>query len=168
SYGYILYRKQIPAAVSGDLVIDQVHDYAQVYLDGKLVGTLDRRFADPKGNLPPVSIKTTGPARLDILVADDGRINSTRNMRGENKGITHTVTLAGEPVTNWQVYPLPMTNTSKLAILSRAKNAPQAATTSPTFFRATFNLAQTGDTFLDIRDLGKGALWINGHIIGRF
>jgi beta-galactosidase len=174
SYGYILYRKQLPAAVSGDLVIDQVHDYAQVYLNGKLIGTLDRRFADPSGNLPSVSIKTTGPARLDILVADDGRINSTRNMRGENKGITHAVTLTGQPLTNWQVYPLPMTTASKMVILSAAKNprisseAPQTSLATPTFFRATFALAATGDTFLDIRNLGKGALWINGHIIGRF
>jgi beta-galactosidase len=185
SYGYILYRKQLPAAVSGDLVIDQVHDYAQVYINGRLIGTLDRRLADPSGNLPPVSIKTTGPARLDILVADDGRINSTRNMRGENKGITHTVTLAGQPLTHWQVYPLPMTfnETSSSEHPSSTSSRPErsgverplyfspgvtAKQGTPTFFRATFTLAQTGDTFLDIRNLGKGALWINGHIIGRF
>src|SRR6185437_9160770 len=96
SYGYILYRTTLPAHTHGDLIIDQVHDYAQVYLDGKLVGTLDRRSADPKGNLPPVSIETAGSARLDILVADDGRINSTRNMRGESKGITHSVTLGSQ------------------------------------------------------------------------
>ncbi|MDW5266891.1 MULTISPECIES: beta-galactosidase [Acidobacteriaceae] len=178
SYGYILYRTQLPAHTHGDLVIDQVHDYAQIYLNGKLTATLDRRFADPQGNLPPVSIKTNGPARLDILVADDGRINSTRNMRGEAKGITHAVTLAGQPLTNWQVYPLPMTTTSKLVIVtlnkSKGKNprsspeVPQSAPATPIFFRATFTLASTGDTFLDIRDLGKGALWINGHAIGRF
>jgi beta-galactosidase len=45
---------------------------------------------------------------------------------------------------------------------------PPSQTGTPTFFRATFTLARTGDTFLDIRNLGKGALWINGHIIGRF
>jgi beta-galactosidase len=48
-----------------------------------------------------------------------------------------------------------------------ARNATTPRET-PTFFRATFNVAKTGDTFLDIRDLGKGALWINGHAIGRF
>ncbi len=39
---------------------------------------------------------------------------------------------------------------------------------SPAFYRGHFTLAATGDTFLDVRDLGKGALWINGHPIGRF
>jgi beta-galactosidase len=189
SYGYILYRKQLPAAVSGDLVIDQVHDYAQVYLNGKLIGTRDRRSADPSGNLSPVSIQTTGPTRLDILVADDGRINSTRNMRGENKGITHSVTLAGQPLTHWQVYPLPMTThptasryakASALALSPQPQNGASAPggctppgctpnqTGTPTFLRGNFTLAHTGDTFLDIRNLGKGVLWINGHIIGRF
>lgn len=184
SYGYILYRTQLPAHTHGDLVIDQVHDYAQIYLNGKLVGTLDRRFADPKGNLPAVSIETNDPARLDILVADDGRINSTRNMRGESKGITHAVTLAGQPLTDWQVYPLPMTTPPVLfsgstkttlpyahvpsTAIAGLRPIPYGTTTTPVFFRASFTLAQTGDTFLDIRNLGKGALWINGHIIGRF
>ena len=61
AYGYILYRHQLPAAVSGDLVLDELHDYAQIYLDGKLVGTLDRRDArrDKQSTLP---ITTTGPA----------------------------------------------------------------------------------------------------------
>ena len=45
---------------------------------------------------------------------------------------------------------------------------PASLPTTPTFYRAHFTLAQTGDTFLDIHTLGKGALWINGHPIGRF
>jgi beta-galactosidase len=40
--------------------------------------------------------------------------------------------------------------------------------TGPTFYRAHFTLTTTSDTFLDVRALGKGALWINGHPIGRF
>jgi len=156
SYGYILYRKQLPAAVSGDLVIDEVHDYARVYLDGKLAGTLDRRNSQSS----TLHIVTTGPARLDILVANDGRINSTRRMRGESKGITKSVTLAGNPLTHWQVYPLPMT--------TRPAAYGHQPTTGPAFFRASFTVAKTGDVFLDIHSLGKGALWINGHAIGRF
>jgi beta-galactosidase len=156
SYGYILYRKQLPAAVSGNLVIDEVHDYAQIYLDGKLAGTLDRR----NGQSSTLHIATTGPARLDILVANDGRINSTRRMRGESKGITKSVTLAGNPLTHWQVYPLPMT--------TRPAAYGHQPTTGPAFFRASFTVPKTGDVFLDIRNLGKGALWINGHAIGRF
>jgi beta-galactosidase len=38
----------------------------------------------------------------------------------------------------------------------------------PCFTEAHFTLAKTGDSFLDVRALGKGAVWINGHALGRF
>ena len=33
SYGYILYRTQLAAGPGGELVIDGLHDYAQIYID---------------------------------------------------------------------------------------------------------------------------------------
>jgi beta-galactosidase len=190
AYGYILYRHQLPAAISGDLVLDELHDYAQIYLDGKPAGKLDRR--DKQSTL---AITTTGPARLDILVENSARINFSPAMRGESKGITKSVTLAGQPLTNWQIYPLPMTilptfpkSDGSRVVASRYPEASASGLShaekegalapgvcpssgcrsTPTFYRAHFTLTTTGDTFLDIRKLGKGALWINGHPIGRF
>jgi beta-galactosidase len=166
SYGYILYRTQLPAAVTGDLVLNELHDYGQVYLDGRLVGTLDRRLLQ---NTLPLTV--AHPARLDIIVSNDGRINSTRQMRGESMGITTSATLVGKPLTGWQIYPLPM-NPGSLSSLGHFGGEGSAPATTkpepPTFRRARFILTQTGDTFLDISKLGKGALWINGHPIGRF
>jgi beta-galactosidase len=183
AYGYILYRHQLPAAVSGDLVLDELHDYARIYLDGKLAGTLDRR--DKRSTL---AITTTSPASLDILVENSARINFSPAMRGESKGITKSVTLAGQPLTNWQIYPLPMTELPSLYVGPRLTPAVKgqrgdytwtgqpvppgakapSSTNAPSFYRAHFTLTTTGDTFLDVRKLGKGALWINGHPIGRF
>ncbi|RXH55240.1 glycoside hydrolase family 35 protein [Granulicella sibirica] len=156
SYGYILYRHQLTAPVSGDLVLNEVHDYARIYLEGKLAGTLDRR--DKQTSLP---ITTTAPARLDILVANDGRVNSTHTMRTELKGITKSVTLAGAPLTDWQVFPLPMPE-------APARHAPGKDPDAPQILTATFELQHPGDTFLDIHFLGKGAIWLNGHPLGRF
>ena len=45
AYGYVLYRTNLDAGAGGDLVLDGLHDYAQVYLDEKMIGTLDRRLA---------------------------------------------------------------------------------------------------------------------------
>jgi beta-galactosidase len=184
AYGYILYRHQLPVAVHGDLALDELHDYAQIYLDGNLIGTLDRR--DKQSTLP---ITTTGPAVLDILVANDARINFSPAMRGESKGITKSITLAGAPLTDWQIYPLPMQQLptgqrfedslrsinhnlcgliGPSASYSHSDFMHGCVATGPTFYRATFTLTTTGDTFLDVRKLGKGALWINGHPIGRF
>ena len=38
AYGYILYRTQLDGPVDGELTFDTLHDYAQIYVDGKLVG----------------------------------------------------------------------------------------------------------------------------------
>jgi beta-galactosidase len=108
NFGYILYRTQLPQPVHGDLVINAVHDFATVYINGQLVGTLDRRNAAPDGALPPIAITTTAPARLDILVANDGRVNVDHTMRTETKGITQFVTLDNRPLGNWSIYTLPM------------------------------------------------------------
>ena len=183
AYGYILYRHQLPTAISGNLVLDELHDYAQIYLDGKLAGKLDRR--DKQSTL---AITTTGPATLDILVENSARINFSPVMRGESKGITKSVTVADQAITDWQIYPLPMITLPRLfTAIKDAPNpsahAPSTVTSgrnlvpsyvstmespTPTFYRAHFTLTTTGDTFLNVRKLGKGSLWINGHPIGRF
>jgi beta-galactosidase len=163
SFGYILYRTTLRATPASDLVIDEVHDFACIYLDGRLIGMLDRRHDQHSTlRLPAVA----AGARLDILVANDGRINSTRAMRTETKGITHSVTLNGIALTGWRVYPLPLGEPGTHRLPRRYARRPQ--TSAPTFYRGTFSVPQSGDVFLDVRNLGKGALWINGHPVGRF
>ena len=39
---------------------------------------------------------------------------------------------------------------------------------APGWFRGFFDLDDVADTFLDVRVLGKGVLWVNGHALGRF
>jgi len=162
AYGYILYRKVLDRAADGALVLDQVHDYALVYLDGKFVGTIDRRL-----NQDHLQLSAARGARLDILVENSGRINSTKMMRGEVKGITHLVKLAGEPITGWNNYSLPMDSAANMRP-SRASHEDKNAAAGPHFLFAKFNVATPGDVFLDVSALGKGALWINGHAIGRY
>lgn len=161
NFGYILYRTSLPSAVHGDLIIKDVHDFAAVYVDGKFTGTMDRRDAAPDGNLPPVHVDTNGAARLDILVANDGRVNVDHTMTIETKGITQLVVLDGRPLSNWQVYPLPMG--SPVSFSHAASNPP-----GPRFFKSTFSISTPGDTFLDVSHVGKGVAWINGHNLGRF
>ena len=64
------------------------------------------------------SISTEPNTRLDILVENTGRVNFTLAIRGERKGITKQVTLAGKPLTGWQIYPLPMSDPGKLPFRS--------------------------------------------------
>jgi beta-galactosidase len=156
-YGYILYRTTIPHAQSGDLRIDELHSYAQIYLDGNLVGTLDRRL-----NQSSLPIQTTHDnARLDILVENTGRVNFGRQFPHERAGITHQVTLADTPLTDWRIFPLPMQNASSLVYNS-------TPCTGACFYRANFQVDEPDDTFIDTRSLVKGEVFINGRPVGRF
>lgn len=156
SYGYILYRKHIAAATEGKLVLGGLHDYAVVYVNGRQVGTLDRRLSQ-------TSLQVTIPtgARLDILVENTGRVNYGPAIRTEQAGITESVSLNGQPLTDWQIYSLPMKHPATLRFSRERSNG-------PAFYRGTFRISRVGDTFLDTNGLGKGAIWVNEHALGRF
>ncbi len=182
SYGYILYRTTLADSVSGELVIRDVRDYAQVYVNGVLQGTLDRRLGED-------SLPLTGPAgaRLDILVENSGRVNFAKPLRTEEKGITHSVTLAGRELLGWDVYMWPMsaspsprcraaTRTGDVDEVIRCwtrvgdwtPGKPFRTIANPGYYHGGFTLDFTGDTFLDLRGWGKGTVWVNGHQLGRF
>jgi len=156
AYGYILYRTVIDAPIRGDLVLDELHDYARIYVNGALIGSLDRRLGQ---NRLAVDLKEPH-TRLDILVENSGRINFSTELRGERKGITKQVTLASKPLTGWQIFSLPMQNTRQLSYGN-------VDCTGPCFYRGSFNLDKVGDTFLATESFSKGFVWVNGHELGR-
>ncbi len=157
NYGYLLYRTTLKSAGDGELVLDKLHSYARVYLDGEFVGSLDRRLG--KMSLP-LHVAQAGQ-QLDILVENSGRVNFSIVLRGERAGITKQVLWRNEPVEGWSIYPLPMLGTDAIQFGTEPCSG-------PCFSRGHFTLAKAGDTFLDVRELGKGAVWINGHALGRF
>jgi beta-galactosidase len=158
SYGYILYRTQLTGPLEGTLEIRDVRDYAQVYVNRTLAGTLDRRLAQDS----LVIDVPAGPADLDILVENLGRVNFNKALREERKGITTSVTLAGRELTAWDVFPLPMSS------MPMTKRQTVTGADGPAFYRGSFTLSTTGDTFLDTRGWGKGTVVVNGHHLGRF
>lgn len=156
SYGYLLYRTRVGAAKAGTLLVRDVRDYAQVYVNGALIGTLDRRLQQDS-----LRVDIPGGATLDILIENGGRVNFRKELRTERKGITRTVTLAGEELMGWDIFSLPMSVTPAPVYSTRAPNG-------PAYYRGTFQLSRAGDTFLDTRGWGKGTVWVNGHHLGRF
>jgi beta-galactosidase len=157
AYGDILYRTHVTGPVTGELAVDEVRDYVQVYVNKKLVGTLDRRLNQSK---LPVEIPKGG-ADLDLLVENSGRVNFALPLRGERKGITKSVTLDGRELTGWSVYSLPMTT-------APAPKWSATATDGPAWYHGTITVTTPGDTFLDMRGWGKGVVWVNGHALGRY
>jgi beta-galactosidase len=157
AYGLILYRTRLKqAARNATLTLEYMQDFAAVFVDGKQVGTLDRHYHQDQ-----LTITAAAGAPLDILVENTGRLNSTKKMRDETKGI-HDVLLDGEPMRGWEIYPLPMDPAPHVSPSAKPFVA------GPHFAEGAFTLNKAGDTFLDTRDLGMGAVWINGHALGRF
>ncbi len=163
SFGDILYTTKLPASSAGPLVLHGLHDYAQVYLDHKLVGIVDRRLGTDTLTLPP---STGKPRELEILVENSGRVNYTAVLRTERKGLLENPTLAGTPLHTWSIYPLPFTGSTDPANL-KFTNAP---CTGPCLFRTTLTApaASLPDTYLDLSGNSKGFVWINSTPLGRF
>ncbi len=157
SYGYVLYRTGLDERDGGELVLDGLHDYAQVYVDQKLVGTLDRRLGTSRLTLPIMKAAGT----LDILVENSGRVNYTAAIRGERKGLTGTVTLDGKQPKYWEIYSLPMDDLARLRFLPEPCQG-------PCFYRTQMTVLALADTYLDTRGLHKGEVWVNKQPLGRF
>ena len=160
SYGYILYRTQLAAGPGGEIVIEGLHDYAQIYIDRKLIGTLDRRRDQTHLTMPAVS----APATLDILVENSGRVNFTKVIRTEQKGILGSMTLGGHQPQQWQIYSLPMTNLAALHFTADPCEG-------PCFYRFTMKTPggqPLADTFLNTHALSKGTAFLNAQPLGRF
>lgn len=163
-WGTILYRTSLPEVKEGTtLLIDEVHDWAQVYADGKLLGRLDRRRGQNSLVLPSLQKGT----RLDILVEAMGRVNFDVAIH-DRKGITNKVELLTETdkkeLKNWEVYSFPV----DYDFAESKKYAEGEKLDAPAYYRATFELDRVGDVFLDMQTWGKGMVWVNGKTMGRF
>lgn len=163
-WGTILYRTSLPEVKEGTtLLIDEVHDWAQVYADGKLLGRLDRRRGQNSLVLPSLQKGT----RLDILVEAMGRVNFDVAIH-DRKGITDKVELLTETdkreLKNWEVYSFPVAHD----FAESKKYVEGEKLDAPAYYRATFELDQVGDVFLDMQTWGKGMVWVNGKAMGRF
>ncbi len=157
--GYVLYRTQVRKPFTGTLACRELRDYAVVLLDGKPVGSMDRRH-----NQDSISISIPkAPATLEILVENVGRINYGGELLHNNKGITQGVFLGGEELLGWENYRLPLYSANVFGF----KYGP-AVSGAPAFHRGTFTVGKPGEIFLDFSKWGKGSVWVNGRSLGKF
>jgi beta-galactosidase len=96
-----------------------------------------------------------------VLVENSGRINFTTKLRGERAGIGGSMTLDGHSVAAGEIFSLPLDQPPKDGYRKQDCSG-------PCFFRGTLQVSAPGDTFLNTERLGKGVVWVNGHLLGRF
>lgn len=152
--GLVRYLTRLPGA--GVLHVD-AHDYAQVFVDGVRVAILDRRHRQQDATVPSGS-------RVEILVDAFGRVNYGGVIH-DRKGIHGPVTLDGKELTGFAMQQLPL-DAACLAGLSYEPLLQPAK--SPAIYRGTLQVDEVGDTFLDLSTWSKGAVWVNGHGLGRY
>lgn len=170
-WGSILYRTSLLKEVKAGtlLKITEQHDWTQVFADGKLLARLDRRKGEQEVTLPALKAGT----QLDLLVEAMGRVNFDKSIH-DRKGITEKVELGGEILKNWTVYNFPLSYEFVSAKKFQDTNSsafcgkPKMDESVPAYYRATFTLDKTADTFLNMETWGKGMVWVNGHAMGRF
>jgi len=159
-YGFILYQTKLIGHKSGTLTVTDLHDYASVFLNGKFIGTMDRRLGENSINIPKSDAKDP---TIEILAEGMGRINFAQSMI-DRKGITERVTLNGMTLMNWEVYNLPFDNAYIKSIAPSTIDAARRGT----FFKGKFTLKSTADVFINMSAYKKGMVWVNGHNLGRY
>lgn len=158
-YGYMLYRRHFNQPISGTLEVKGLRDYALVYVDGELVGELNRY-----NKTYSCEIDIPFNATLEIFVENMGRINYGAEIVNNTKGIISPVLIAGNEISgNWETIGLPMDKVPALGKMKAGYTAKR-----PVAYLGEFTLNETGDTFLDMGDWGKGLVFVNGHNLGRY
>lgn len=167
-YGYVLYSTHFNQPLKGRLEIPGLRDYATIYVDGERVGELNRCF-----NQYAMEIDIPFNATLDILVENMGRINYGEEIVRNTKGIISSVKINGSEISDWKMYKLPMDRMPALVsgepyVYKNGSPEVAALGNKPVLYEGTFHLSDTGDTFINMEDWGKGIIFINGINIGRY
>lgn len=157
--GLILYRTKLVGHKSGTLIITEPHDYALVFLNGKLIDTVYRDGGKWTVKLPRSDVKD--PV-LEILVEGMGHINFAQFMI-DRKGITDRVSLNGMTLMNWEIFSLPLDDPYIGRLTEHRVQGKEGV-----FFKGGFELQETADTYFDMSGFKKGVIWVNGHNLGRY
>ncbi|PAW76945.1 MAG: hypothetical protein B9S32_13175 [Verrucomicrobia bacterium Tous-C9LFEB] len=163
--GCMVYRTPLFPGPEAVLSVEAVHDFGWVYLDGKQVGIFDRRRRRYRCTLPARFRSVC----LEILVEAMGRVNFGEGI-ADRKGIHAPVKLAApngtEILQNWTMLSLPLDGGYLRSLSYQPIHFPSCS--GPAFWRGYVERTEPNDTFLDMRNWGKGVVWLNGFCLGRY
>ena len=195
-WGTMMYSTRLPEITSQSVLTGEFHDFAQVFIDKKYIGKIDRVKNEKSLTIPAVK----KGAELIIIVEGMGRINFGRAIK-DFKGIVGNVTLTSETDNiemtltpkQWQNVAIPDDYETAVKALDMVKGVNDqvaagkvkgcvpalafaqgyegskklADIMKPGYHRGYFTLKKVGDTFLNFETWGKGQVYVNGHAMGR-
>jgi len=195
-WGTMMYSTRLPEITSQSVLSGEFHDFAQVFIDQKYIGKIDRVKNEKSLTIPAVK----KGAELIIIVEGMGRINFGRAIK-DFKGIVGNVTLTTETDNiemvltpkQWMNVAIPDDYQTAVKALDMVKGVNDQVTAGKAkgsvpalaltqgyegskklgdimkagYHRGYFNLKKVGDTFLNFETWGKGQVYVNGHAMGR-
>ena len=188
-WGSMLYTTTMPEIPVQSVITADFHDFAQVFINGKYIGKIDRVKNEKSLTLPPVKKGD----ELEILVEAMGRINFGRAIK-DFKGIVGEVAITAEvegiettwKPQGWVKFGLPDSYEKAADAFvhnndyTQAEKEGQRLGKQPQwnvdgldlvskrgYYRGYFNINKVGDTFLNFETWGKGQVYVNGHALGR-
>ena len=189
-WGTMAYVVSLPANDKPSTLTGEFNDFAQVYLNNKYIGKIDRVKNEKSLDLPAMP----DSGKLTIVVEGMGRINFGRAIK-DYKGIVGNVTITSQSPygeitlkpTAWTQFAIPDDYQNAVKALSGnsmadaelkeavAKAHPDAVIkidpwgeSKAGYYRGYFNINKVGDTFINMEAFGKGQVYVNGHALGRF
>ncbi len=180
-WGYAAYYTTLPELPLSSVLTADFHDFAQVFVDGKYIGKIDRVKNEKSLTLPPAKAGSL----LVIVVEAMGRINFGRAIK-DFKGIVGNVTISTQAgrhevtytLNGWEKYFVDDAYETALLALKRASATENneyielfkddaKMMGGRGYYRGYFSLKKVGDTFLNFETWGKGQVYVNGHAMGR-
>lgn len=159
NYGYTLYRTSLNRGKKVESCrLKGCADRAILFAEGKQLDILNEYEMDKNVAFELQEERS----EFTILTENLGRVNFGSELEYQKKGIRGGVLVNGTYQMGWEMYRLPMDNLEKLDYSRGYQEG------LPAFYRFTFDVEETGDTFLDVTGFGKGFAVLNGKNIGRF
>jgi beta-galactosidase len=159
--GFIVYRTEVEGPLEGSLELAEVKDRVYVMLNGELQGISGR---STKNGVIKLKIPS-GKHRLDLMVENMGRVCYGGFLIGERKGLSGSLQLGGKDLGPFECVNLTM-QSQPAAKYEEIKDGETLG--NMTLYRGEFSLGSPSDTWLDMRDFGRGTVWLNGKNLGRY
>lgn len=160
--GYLLYETDVEMdAPEERLRIIDGRDRAQVYVNDRHLAT---QYQTEIGKDLLIAGDEKESVNLKILLENMGRVNYGHKLLADSqrKGIRTGVCVDLHFHLQWKQYSL------ELQDLSRLDFSKEWQENAPAFYRFDFRLDCVYDTYIDMMGYGKGAVFVNGHNLGRF
>lgn len=160
-FGYALYTTKVEQKTDEQVTlrVENVRDYATVYLDNKYVGSLTFENNSMQFQMPE------GSHSIALYAENIGRITYGPEILDNSKGLFGEVTLQYNELIDWEIIPLDIRafDVSKLDFATKEREI-----TTPVFHQGSFAISEAEDMHLDMTGWGMGEVWINNNYLGAF